>query len=196
MKLEAQNQQLQKEVEVKKKIEKNLSAIITNMPEGLMIINKEGKIVFVNPSTELLWEKSGAELIGEEIGIPLIDGNQTELYIRQKSGKALFVETRIGEIILENQIAYLLTLKDVTELRYEQERLKLLERAIFTAPQDIVISNINEDDGPIIYANSSFEKLQATQLLKFLVEIVVFLTRHGYQSTRNTRTEAGNNFWR
>lgn len=158
LKLEEKNKQLKKEIEIKKNTEDNLSAIITNMSEGLMIINREGKIVFVNPATELLWEKSAPELIGEEIGLPLVNGNETEIYIRQKSGKVLFIETHIGEIIWEEKTAYLLTLKDVTERRREQERLKLLERAIFTAPQGIVISDISTDERPVIYANSGFEK--------------------------------------
>ncbi len=158
-KLEAKNQQLQQEIEIKKQIEKNLSAIITNMSEGLMIIDREGKIVFVNKATELLWQKSAAELIGEEIGLPLIDGNETEIYVRQKLGKLIFLETRIGEMIWHNQTAYLLTLKDVTERRHEQERLKLLERAIFTAPQGIVICDVSSDNQRIIYVNSGFEKI-------------------------------------
>ncbi|MDY7008041.1 MAG: PAS domain S-box protein [Cyanobacteriota bacterium] len=156
--LEEKNKQLEKEIEIKRKNEDNLSAIITNMLEGLMIINKEGKIVFVNKSTELLWEKSAPELIGEEIGLPLVNGNETEIYIRQKSGKILFIETHIGEIIWENETAYLLTVKNVTERRKEQEHLKLLERAIFTAPQGIVISDLSVDEHPVIYANSGFEK--------------------------------------
>ncbi|NET42462.1 PAS domain S-box protein [Okeania sp. SIO2B3] len=158
IKLEEKNKQLEKEIEIKRKTEYNLSAIITNISEGLMIINREGKIVFVNPATELLWEKSAPELIGEEIGLPLVHGNETEIYIRQKSGKVLFIETHIKEIIWEDNKAYLLTLKDVTENRREQERLKLLERAIFTAPQGIVISDLSVDEYPVIYANSGFEK--------------------------------------
>ena len=158
-KLEEKNQQLQQEIEIKKQIEKNLSAIISNMSEGLMIIDREGKIVFVNKATELLWQKSATELIGEEIGLPLIDGNETEIYVRQKLGKLIFLETRIGEMIWENKIAYLLTMKDVTERRHEQERLKLLERAIFTAPQGVVISDVTSDNQPIIYVNSGFEKI-------------------------------------
>ncbi|MEB3341082.1 PAS domain S-box protein [Okeania sp.] len=159
LELETKNQQLQQEIGIKKQTEKNLSAIINNMSEGLMIINKEGKIVFVNQASELLWQKSAAELIGEEIGLPLIDGNETEIYVRQKLGKLIFLETRIGEMIWQNQTAYLLTMKDVTEHRQEQERLKLLERAIFTAPQGIVIGDVNLDSQPIIYVNSGLEKI-------------------------------------
>ncbi|WP_094673168.1 PAS domain S-box protein [Hydrocoleum sp. CS-953] len=159
LKLEEKNQQLQQEIEIKKQTEKNLWAIISNMSEGLMIIDREGKIVFVNQATELLWQKSAADLIGEEIGLPLINGNETEIYVRQKLGRLIFLETRIGEIIWENKIAYLLTMKDVTESHYQQERLKLLERAIFTAPQGIVICYVGSDNQPIIYINSGFEKI-------------------------------------
>ncbi|MDJ0518902.1 MAG: PAS domain S-box protein, partial [Trichodesmium sp. MO_231.B1] len=159
LELKAKNQQLQQEIEIKKQTEKNLSAIISNMSECLMIINREGKIVFVNQATELLWQRSAADLIGEEIGLPLIDGNEIEIYVRQKLGKLIFLETRIGEIIWENQIAYLLNMKNVTELRNEQERLKLLERAIFTAPQGIVICDVSSDNQRIIYVNSGFEKI-------------------------------------
>ncbi|MGD1808606.1 PAS domain S-box protein [Dapis sp. BLCC M126] len=159
LQLEEKNQQLQQEIEIKKQIEKNLSAIITNISEGLMIIDREGKIVFVNQATELLWQRSAADLIGEEIGLPFIDGNEIEIYVRQKLGKLIFLETRIGEIIWENQIAYLLTMKDVTKRHNQQERLKLLERAIFTAPQGIVICDVTSDNQPIIYVNSGFEKI-------------------------------------
>ncbi|NEO57273.1 MAG: PAS domain S-box protein [Okeania sp. SIO3B5] len=158
LKLEEKNKQLEKEIELKQKNEDNLSAIITNMSAGLMIINTEGKIVFVNQATELLWEKPATELIDEEIGLPLVNGNETEIYIRQKSGKILFIETQIKEIIWEDDKAYLLILREVTESRREQEHLKLLERAIFTAPQGIVISDLTVDEHPVIYANSGFEK--------------------------------------
>ena len=159
LQLEEQNKQLQQEIEIRKNAENNLLTIITNISEGIMIIDREGKIVFVNPSTELLWEKPAANLIGEEIGLPLIDGNQTEIYIRQKSGNVLFIETRIGEIIWEHKTAYLLTLKDVTARRQEQEHLKLLERAIETTPQGITISDIIQENQPLIYVNSGFEQI-------------------------------------
>ncbi|MGK7919926.1 MAG: PAS domain S-box protein [Trichodesmium sp.] len=155
LKLEEQNQKLQKKIETQ---ENKLLAIIHNMSEALMIINREGKTLFVNPATELLWEKSAPELIGQNIGVPLVKGNETEIYIRQKSGKLLYIETHIRTIIWENQTSYLLTLKDITQRRQEQEKLKLLERAIFTAPQGIVISDITAENEPIIYVNSGFEK--------------------------------------
>ncbi|MGB3511135.1 MAG: PAS domain S-box protein, partial [Microcoleaceae cyanobacterium] len=159
LQLEEQNKQLQQEIEIRKKTENNLSTIISNMSEGLMIIDGEGKIVFVNPSTELLWEKTAENLIGEEIGLPLIDGNQTEIYIRQKSGNILFLETRIGEIIWAKKRAYLLTLKDVTARREEQEHLKLLQRAIETTPQGITICDVSKKNQPLLYVNSGFEKI-------------------------------------
>ncbi|MGD1701295.1 PAS domain S-box protein [Dapis sp. BLCC M229] len=175
LELKAKNQQLQQEIEIKRQIEKNLSAIISNMSECLMIINREGKIVFVNQATELLWQRSAADLIGEEIGLPFIDGNEIEIYVRQKLGKLIFLETRIGEIIWENQIAYLLTMKNVTELRNEQERLKLLERAIFTAPQGIVICDVSSDNQRIIYVNSGFEKIMGYSTLEVIGRNYPFL---------------------
>lgn len=100
--------------------ESNLREIINKNQDGIIVVNKEGKIVFSNPAAQILFNKNDESLINENFGYPIIEGDSTEIEITSTPGSELVVEMRAIQVFWANELATLITLHDVSEQkRYE-----------------------------------------------------------------------------
>ena len=108
--------------------ERCLNQIVASVSESLIVQDKQNhQVVFANAAATALFDKSYEELIGESLGIPLISGELTEVDIIHPSGKLLVAQMRTVDIVWENQAAYLITLRDVTERKRAEEELRQSE---------------------------------------------------------------------
>ncbi|OQW93864.1 MAG: hypothetical protein BWK79_08890 [Beggiatoa sp. IS2] len=98
--------------------------------EGIMILNPEGIVLFANPTVKK-WFSHYGEVLGEKIGIPIAGANQHgEVNIlRGNKSEPGLAEMSVTEIIWEEQIAYLVMLHDVTELKSAEQEAKAASRA-------------------------------------------------------------------
>ncbi len=135
---------------------KRLKTIINTDVKGIIVVDQEGKILFVNPATEKLFKRDSKTMLEETFGIPLVLGKLTELEIPQSPGKLRKVQMSVVEIDWENQPAYLVSLIDVTEQRKLEEKLRILYLASEQSPASIVITDAQ---GNIQYVNPKFEEV-------------------------------------
>lgn len=68
-------------------------------------------------------DRTARELVGETFGFPAVAGETTEINIISRGGSIAWVEMRLLEIVWEGELAYLASLRDVTERR-EIDRMK------------------------------------------------------------------------
>ena len=130
--------------------ERRLRQILASVSESLIIQDKQNhQVVFVNAAATALFDRLDESLIGESLGLPIISGELTEVNIIHPSGKLLVAQMRTVDIVWENQAAYLITLRDVTErkraeeeLRQSEERFRVL---VESAPVGIFQTNLIED---------------------------------------------------
>lgn len=110
--------------------EQQLQQLITDNADGIIVVNKRGKVEFVNPAALELFAKSEAELIGEPLGFPVVDGDYVEVDLPQTSGQDLVAQMRVSHIRWQGKNAYILSLRDITQIKQaEAERAKLLEES-------------------------------------------------------------------
>jgi PAS domain S-box-containing protein len=108
--------------------EHRLSKIVASVSESLIVQDKQNhQVLFANAAATALFDKPYEELIGESLGLPLISGELTEVNIIHPSGKLLVAQMRTVDIVWENQAAYLITLRDVTERKRAEEELRQSE---------------------------------------------------------------------
>ncbi|MFM9266710.1 PAS domain S-box protein [Tychonema sp. BBK16] len=175
--------------------------VIEKNADGMAIVNKRGLVSFVNQSAEALFNCSAEELLGQEFfGVLVVEGSacdieidtdiipqlsntgkigmrvvQTEVKAIRKHKENAVVEMRVVETEWEGEMAYLATLRDITERKRAAEMLWLYDRAMAATSTGIVISDATQPKHPIVYCNPAFESITGYQRKEILGENCRFL---------------------
>ncbi len=99
-------------------------SIIEKNADGIIIVTKKGIVCFVNSAGEALFDKKRERLIGESFGFPIMAAETTEIEIISKGGNVQTVEARLSETEWEGEIAYLASLRDITDRKQMEEQLQ------------------------------------------------------------------------
>ncbi len=117
--------------------------ILRNLPDAVLITDKEGRIMYVNKAAENLFHKPASKLINENFGYPVMPNEIQEMEIASRK-KLYSVEMLAATIVWEKKEAFLMSLRDVTEkkkleiklqetgkqLRMQSATLKVANRAL------------------------------------------------------------------
>ena len=101
--------------------ERRLSGIVHNSADGIVIVDAEGKVVFVNPAAEALLVRDGQALLGSMFGFPVESGRIADIEIRRPDGQTRTAEMSISRTNWAGAEASLILLRDITS-RKEAER--------------------------------------------------------------------------
>jgi two-component system, NtrC family, sensor kinase len=175
--------------------------VIEKNADGMVIVNKLGFVSFVNQSAEALFNCTAEELLGQEFfGVLVVEGSacdieidadiipqlsntdktgmrvvQTEVQAIRKYKENAVVEMRVVETEWEGEIAYLATLRDITDRKRAAEMLWLYDRAMAATSTGIVISDATQPEHPIVYCNPAFESITGYQRKEILGKNCRFL---------------------
>jgi signal transduction histidine kinase/CheY-like chemotaxis protein len=112
------------------KSENNLSAIIENNADGIVIIDTNGIVLYVNPAAKNLFNKKEEDFIGFSFGFPVSSNKQTDSLVINKGDVYCEVEFRIVEVNWKNKPAFQLSVRDVTQSKLtELELIKAKDKA-------------------------------------------------------------------
>lgn len=148
-----------------------LRTIVNNITDGLIVVNSEGKILFVNPATEKIFGRLQEELLKELFGFPCVANESTEIAIIQKPGQLLIAEMRVVPMTWFNETAYLVSLRDISDR-------KKAETALFESEQrlegivnsiDDVVWSASPKDFTIQFLNQAVEKVYGRPLEDFFI---------------------------
>ena len=167
-------------------------ALVDAAPDGIVVVNQEGRIVLVNLQTEKQFGYSREELLGKPVEILVPDrfrgkhrfhragfmsepglrpmGASLELYGRRKDGTEFPVEISLSPVETESGVLVSSAIRDITDRKRSQERILTL---LDSAPDAMVVVR---EDGRIVLVNTQTEKLfgyERTELLGQLVEVLV-----------------------
>ena len=109
-------------------LEHQYSAILQSSLDGIVVIGQDGQIRFTNHAAEHLLQRSEPELMNTPFGFPVVSGQTTEIEITQEEGRSTPIEMRVVPIKWEQEAAYLVSLRDLTERRKaenERDRLEM-----------------------------------------------------------------------
>ncbi len=104
-----------------------LRAIIESLADGIVIVDRSGVIRFANPAAAQLFTRTPEALVGTPLGTPLIAGGTTEMEIvRRGGGEVVYAELRVVDTEWEGETVELVSLRDVTDRKYAEERSRQL----------------------------------------------------------------------
>lgn len=101
-----------------------LRFLIEKNADGIIVVDEMGIVLFANPAAEQIFGRSSKSLIGSPIGIPFVAGEMTEIAIHRPGGDQIDAEIRIVETIWDHRPARLASLRDISERRAMEERLR------------------------------------------------------------------------
>ena len=158
---------------------------IAKNADGIAIVNKQGLVCFANPSAEALFNCKAEELLGQAFfGNLVVESSacdiemdadiipqvgeieaagmrvvQTEVEAIRKHKANAVVEMRVAETEWEGEIAYLATLRDITDRKRAEEMLWLYDRAMAATSTGVTIADATNPEYPVIYCNPAFESM-------------------------------------
>jgi two-component system cell cycle sensor histidine kinase/response regulator CckA len=138
----------------------NLSTIIRDSIDGILVVDSQGVVLFINPAAERILRRSSDEMLGETLGVPTLDGGSTEMDILLPGGDSVPVEVRSNKSLWEGQAAIYVALRDLTERRNAEAALRESEvkyRNLFeTMAQGVVYFDA---DGKFAAANPAARRM-------------------------------------
>jgi signal transduction histidine kinase len=104
-----------------------LRAIIESLADGIVIVDRAGMIRFANPAAARLFNRRPDTLVGTPLGSPLVAGETTEMEIvRRGGGEVVYAELRVVDVEWESETVELVSLRDITDRKYAEERVRQL----------------------------------------------------------------------
>lgn len=110
--------------EALKKSRANFRRMIEKNADGIIIVDRNGVVRFVNPAGEALFGRKAEELLDESFGFPIVTDETTELEVIHRNNKTATVGMHVVEIEWEGDVAYLASLRDITERKQAEEALQ------------------------------------------------------------------------
>ena len=132
--------------------ETRFRSLIEKNADGIVIVDNDGRIVFVNPAAEALFQCTADEFVGEAFKFPVVIGKIAEVDIVYKGGEIAIVQMRSTEIEWEGEKAYLTSIRDVTEISRARKKIDLLANLVEN--DSYVMIFIVNHDGQIIECNA------------------------------------------
>ena len=153
-----------------------LEAVLVNLPEALLIVDLQGRILLTNPEAGQLLGHEPAELQGQTFGTPTSEAGPQEVHRPMGQGKIRVLEMRGRKIPWEGQQVWLITFHDITERKHQEREINLLA-ATFESAEAIMIV---DGQARIERVNEAF-----TQLTGYLPEELIGRNPRILQSGRH-----------
>jgi diguanylate cyclase (GGDEF)-like protein/PAS domain S-box-containing protein len=142
-------------------MEEDFEAIIKALPDGIIIIDPCGVIVYHNEKARDFLHAGTVDLLGQPFGYKTCLDAVTEIEVHRPNQLPHIYETRAVETIWQGQNAFLLTLTDITDSKRSERALRESQEKfskLFQANPDCVVLSYLEG-GKIIDVNEGFVRL-------------------------------------
>ncbi len=140
-----------------------LRQVLHDVGDGLMVTDAQNLVRVANPALCLLLGQSEEDLIGRPAPAQLVATGQSHIDLVDSFGAVHDVDLRATETAWKGESAQVLTLRDVTEQRASERKLRLLQRAVESTKDGMIIVDITGPDHPITYVNAAFERMTGYQ---------------------------------
>lgn len=159
--------------------------IIDNHPDGVVIVDANGDVLYANQSTQVLFSVEQHELIGTNFGFPLATNSTQITFLQPRLDGSIKItaEFRTLDTTWEGQGAHVVFVRDVSKLVREQA---LLDRVVNDSSTPL--SKRHFSQLPLAESNPQrFDELSQAyaELLEDALEIRAYKSSKNFESTLN-----------
>ena len=120
-----------------------LRELIAQLSDGVLVVDREGCLLFLNPAAEHLLGRPAQELLGENIGFPMLAaGFAMELDLVTSDGSERVAEMQVAEVDWDGEPAFVASLREVNERKRLEERSRhtsqTLEAIVEASPLPVI----------------------------------------------------------
>jgi PAS domain S-box-containing protein len=138
-----------------KESEARFRSIVLWNPDAIIVTDAKGKIEYMNPAAERVFNRKMKSFVGKDFGLPLVDGESTEIDIFRPGKDPGVGNMHVFEAEWLNKKARIITINDITERReiengLEKARKKLATKISEDAAREYAESIINTVREPLI----------------------------------------------
>ena len=101
--------------------ESRFRLLVQNSPDGIIVSNHKGRILYANPEAALMFGRSAENLTGKCFGYPISTGKSTEIEVLRLDKKPKVAQMRVAEIEWEGESAFMCSIRDLSS------RVRLME---------------------------------------------------------------------
>ena len=122
------NERLEGYVQELWKNERRFRGITENLADGIAIVDNSGRIKYANLAAEALLCGPSQSLEGMPFGYPLVLGEAIEIEVTREGRQVASAEMQVVKMPWDDEMVYLVSLRDITEREYLQEQVKQLQK--------------------------------------------------------------------
>ena len=109
----------------------NLSAVLRDTESAVVVVSRDGRILFLNPAAERTLGRNAAELVGRPFGTPLAGGRGKAVIDIVRPNLAVGqAEILVSEGVWSGESVHIVSLHDITELTQAREAQAAGERQL------------------------------------------------------------------
>ncbi len=139
--------------------EKNLSVILENNADGIVIVDMDGIVLYANLAAKKLFGKSNKEFIGYPFGFPVSEDIAESSLVIRKGNDFCDAELRVVKVQWQKKPAFQLSVRDITESKQIEEALRESNELHKSLGQTIPFGlDIVDEDGNILFVSGDFQK--------------------------------------
>lgn len=136
-----------------------LRQLFVDNRDGLLVIDEQRRVHVANPAAEALLRQPLTEFDSVLTQLPLSEEMLFDWSVTLPDGSQVDVEVQRSTTAWDGKRMQLLALRDVTQRRQADERLRLLQRGLEVSINGVLITDATQPHMPIIYANRAFETI-------------------------------------
>ena len=107
-----------------------MKEMIAKNMDAMVIVKRDGRVIFANPAAEVLLRKGPDSLVGSDFGFVLAPEESTELDLIGPNKEPLVAEMRVAELWWRGKRVYLASLRDITKRKQMEESIRNANRII------------------------------------------------------------------
>lgn len=117
--------------------EENLRAVVTELADGIAVLNQENVVEYVNPTLLNLLECTETELLNQSFQFPIELNETTEVELRTNHGEARVLEMRVSSVIWHDKEARLVLVRDISAQKRAARAMEQYARELEVRNEDL-----------------------------------------------------------
>ncbi len=117
--------------------EENLRAVVTQLADGIAVLDKNGIVEFVNPSLLKLLCKEAEECVGHPFGYNYSHDSNTEIELQTNVGETRILEMRTSSILWQGKDAYLVLVRNISNQKRAARAMEQYARELEVRNEDL-----------------------------------------------------------